>query len=192
MIRATRFYEQFKSEVEANICLAEYRKGGTEFTKQITEIINNIIKNSGLCPENEYYRIDAIGWSDHKDLIEDEAVKARMKPHLWDLEIAVEHENDIMDWTDELIKLLHISCPLKVIIGYNYCDGRDAYEQEKLLLATNLMHHVKAFQRSQLAYEQYLIILGNARAMNGQSCYQSFDYRGYVYNYDLGKFEMIQ
>ena len=62
----------------------------------------------------------------------------------------------------------------------------------ELLLATNLMHHVKAFQRSQLAYEQYLIILGNARAMNGQSCYQSFDYRGYVYNYDLGKFEMIQ
>ncbi|WP_156036275.1 hypothetical protein [Butyrivibrio sp. AE3004] len=28
--------------------------------------------------------------------------------------MVIEHKNDISDWTDEVIKLVHIKCPLKV------------------------------------------------------------------------------
>jgi hypothetical protein len=36
----------------------------------------------------------------------------------WDLDIAIEHENKLYLWEDELTKLLHINCGLRVLIAY--------------------------------------------------------------------------
>lgn len=65
--------------------------------------------------------------------------KLKLSAHLWDLELAVEHENSKQDWTDEVIKLIHVKCPLKVVISYNYCDERETTERKKLDFIANWM-----------------------------------------------------
>ncbi len=42
--------------------------------------------------------------------------------HNWKLLAAVEHENDYKDWTYELVKLLFVNAPLRVVIGYAEYD----------------------------------------------------------------------
>lgn len=192
MPTAIKFFNSFISETAEQITLDMYKHDATKFTQSITGIINTIITGMGYIPENEYYRIDAIGWSDKKADNEKDALRIGLKPHLWDLQIAVEHENDLTDWTDELIKLVHICCPLKVIIGYQHCDCRQDHEVEKLAYAAKWMQQVNAFERSRFLQDQYLIILGDARGMNHPSEYKSFDYRGYLFNYGSNCFERIR
>lgn len=144
----------------------------------------------GLKPQNEYYRIDAIGWKEHGDDAKQEAADVELNWHQWDLEIAVEHENNHLDWTDELTKLVHIRCPLKVIIGYNYWDCRDEFEDKKLAYAAKWMKQIKAFDPA--AKEEYLIILGNTYAKNGKRKSEDFDYRGYVYDYESEAFIRLE
>lgn len=119
--------------------------------------------------------------------------KTNLNLYRWDLEIAVEHENNDADWINELVKLLHIRCPLKVVISYNRYDQRDKGEQSdsnKLECAARCMKDIKCFKDSvDAAKEEYLIILGNC---GGKENYDSFDYRGYLYNHKLGVFERIQ
>ena len=55
---------------------------------------------------------------------------------------------------DEVIKLLHIRCPLKVVIAYNYCDVRDNSKNDD---------------------RHKLIFVAKYRF------YTKFDYRGYKY-----------
>lgn len=185
------FYKQFISCVTERKYENEYKTNEAEFTHSVTKEINGIIENMGLTFQNEYYRIDAIGWiGRYKELSEEEAKSLNLSRHLWDLEIAVEHENSKADWTDELIKLIHMCCPLKVIITYNHCDQRDSVEKDKLSFAVKCMNKVKAF--SFLPREEYLIIIGNGAPKCSQNnSYDKFDYRGYVYDYDKEEFIRI-
>lgn len=112
-----------------------------------------------------------------------------MNPHLWDLRIAVEHENNSSDWSDELIKLAHIRCPLKVIIGYSPCDLRypGGKENERLSFAAEVLQMVDAFDPS--SQEQILVILGNsAPSKSSNPAYSDYGYKGYIYDYAGGKF----
>ncbi|WP_155994816.1 hypothetical protein [Butyrivibrio sp. WCE2006] len=151
------------------------------FTELVNKyVIHNIIENdpSGLTVQHEYYRIDTVGWkSNYKDIVDD-ASDAGLNPHLWDLEVAIEHENDVCDWTDEVIKLIHIKCPLKVIICYNHHDIRNENDLEKLSFVADCMNKVKAFHYGD---EEYLLIIGNAsNSITHKASYNCFDYRGYV------------
>jgi hypothetical protein len=59
----------------------------------------------------EYYRLD-MTWFSYPE---------STYPHtLWNLEVAIEHENDSGKWYDEWVKLSHITCGLKVLISYHY------------------------------------------------------------------------
>lgn len=179
---AKRFLLCFQQRME-NCELAMYKKGGANFTEYVTTAIREIIeKEFCLNSEKEYFRIDIIGWKDRKEEIENQANQIKMNPHLWDLRIAVEHENAIADWTDELIKLIHIRCPLKVIIGYNHCDCRRENEIEKLAVASSWMKEVDAFDPT--AKETYLLVLGNGSPLLSKETYNSFDYQGYVFDYE--------
>ena len=112
----------------------------------------------------------------------------RLNPHLWDLCIAVEHENDPEDWTDELIKLAHISCPLRVIIGYAPCDDRMEGEMRRLKLAAMWLNKTSAFATGS---GEFLLVFGNSAANDRSVDYDFYDYRGYQFDYESNEFTRI-
>ena len=148
---------------------------------------------------HEYFRLDVAAWCNRTLLAEpgktDLQAKSGLKYHLWELRAAVEHENNETDWTDELIKLCQLKCPLKIVIGYALYSDRDGSREAgtgdyaKLLYAEQLIHSLSDyFQPHQ---EEFLIILGNC----GKECdtnYDKFDYRGYLYNCDTHRFDRLE
>ncbi|MBQ8642478.1 MAG: hypothetical protein IJ480_09710 [Clostridia bacterium] len=181
MTEAHLFLYHFLSRVTEDAYDRIYREDESAFTGAVIGEINGIIRDMGYVPQNEYFRIDAVGWVSRWQEIAAEAASVGLRPHLWDLQIAVEHENDRTDWTDELIKLMHIRCPLKVIIGYNHCDCREAPETEKLAAAARWMQRIRALPQED---EEYLILLGNCAAKYDRTIrYTSFGYRGYLYHH---------
>lgn len=189
------FFEQFQNEINERDETGQ-RKHWDCYSdnKTFTDVINRrvipkIIENANLIPEQEYYRIDVTGYQKEEiQKMED----TKLNFYRWDLEIAVEHENNDADWLNELVKLLHVRCPLKVIISYNRYDNRDEGGQSdlnKLKCAAECMKATRCFAKSEDSSEEYLIILGNC---GGKDHYASFDYRGYLYNYEEGSFEPIK
>lgn len=193
MMKAFEFYKKFielSSEEKFKNC---YRVDKS-FTPVVMGVINRIIDEAGYCHQNEYFRIDAVGWVSNTDKYKDEIKQeVGLNAHVWDLKIAIEHENDPADWMDEVVKLIHVKCPIKVIIGYNHCNTRDGdseSDQEKLKVVSKIMGMIEAFYDSK--NEEYLIILGNCKGKGRSSFdYENFDYRGYLYNWDLKMFERI-
>lgn len=187
MISAKQFYNDYLSLVTNEYW--DVYHDNKQWTSCVTKIIKEIIKKYSLTPQTEYFRVDVTGWISHWEDIKEEAQAVKLNPHLWDLEIAVEHENDNSDWTDELVKLVHIKCPLKVIIGYTPCDMRYK-ELERLQFAGKLLYKVKAFNRC--PNEEYLIILGNSAPKESKNHdYSNYDYRGYIYSHSKNQFEEI-
>lgn len=175
---AIKFFRRFIDEME-KCDIATYKHGGSSFTNYMTTLIERILEEEfSLKTEREYLRIDVIGWMDRKNEIKEDAEFWCLNPHLWDLYVAVEHENNPYDWTDEVIKMAHIRCPLKIIIGYNYCDCRDT-DMEKLQTALNWMSKTNVY--SSCENEALLFIFGNASAKRSRENYESFDYQGYIY-----------
>ena len=183
------FFDEFTKRITWEK-YAETYKNDALFTPMVTKAINEIIENgTGWTHQNEYFRIDAVGWESHYQNIKKEANDVGLNAHLWNLKIAVEHENNKQDWTDELMKLLQIRCPLKVIIGYNYYDERENNEREKINVASRLVVATDAYESIARDREEILLILGNGcSAETGKSDYTSFDYRGYLFNYGKEKF----
>jgi hypothetical protein len=61
----------------------------------------------------------------------------------WDLEVAIEHENNSEAWFDEWVKLCHIASGLKVLITYHdYREGRTSIDA-KLDAALRLYRKVR-------------------------------------------------
>lgn len=187
---AKRFFYDFTAAV-TDAYWDDYHNSD-EWTGRVTEIIVDLIKSYGLRWQKEYFRIDISGWSGRWKEIEKEAKSVGLNPHLWDLKIAVEHENDPKDWTDELVKLAHIRCPLKVIIGYAPCDERDAgSEDRKLDFAANVLKKLDVFDPH--TREELLLILGNAAPKHKDSPdYETYGYRGYIYDNTENRFRAIE
>lgn len=195
---AKEFMQKFKNETQKDRIingqpLFEIYLKDKEYTPVITQIINRIIQSAGFTCQNEYFRIDAVGWVSYFEKMKNDAKEKdiKMNAHLWDLKIAVEHENEKKDWSDEIIKLIHIKCPLKVIIGYSHSDERGEVERRKLDFMSKWMQSVNALQKG--TDEQYLVILGNGcNRKTGISDYTDFDYQGYVYNFESMRFEELK
>ena len=181
------FFEEFSKIFEAN---SEYLQQATqsyqhntEFTNFIIERINQIIKSRGWVAQNEYFRIDAMGYRSHyKDL---EKISG-FNQHLWDLEIAVEHENDKKDWLDEVIKLAHICCPLRVVIGYVPIEKRSE-EQMLLDYAADALKRLKSADN--VTRGEFMIIFGNSNTKGNVEKY--FNYQAYILNAETFKFEKL-
>lgn len=167
-----------------------YRNNEPAYTELVNKyIVHKIIKDAGMTPQHEYFRIDTVGWITRYQEMSEEAHKLDLSAHLWDLEIAVEHENSKQDWTDEVIKLIHVKCPLKVVISYSCCDERDTTEWEKLDFIARWVQEVKALAKGN--DEEYLFIFGNCFDSKTKADYDTFDYRGYLYNRQTRHFDRI-
>ena len=198
-MNASEFYNKLLLSINENRIfngkrLIDIYRYDAEYTPVIIKIINEIIDSAGseYHHQNEYFRIDAVGWVSHYEDMETDAEKEniRLKPHLWDLKIAVEHENSKSDWTDEIIKLIHVKCPLKVLISYSHSDERGDIERKKLDFVAKWMQEINALQKG--TDEEYLIILGNGyNHKTGISDYETFDYVGYIYDWDRKNFVRI-
>ena len=155
----------------------------TSYTDFIMDQINEIIKKEkNLKRSNEYFRIDAIGYTSRYKELADSGILNR---HLWDLEIAVEHENDSKDWLDEVIKLAHVCCPLRVIIGYVPCGEND---QQRLDYASDALKKLKC--KDNLRTGEFMVILGNSNTKGQEERY--FHYRAYILEATTFKFVSLE
>ena len=155
---------------------------------QIADIVNEEHKTS-----KEYYNIDLIGWSQLKQNLPAPPIsKYRLKKHLWSLDVAIEHENDQSDWTDELIKLLYINCPLRVVIGYISADvfSDDSKMEAILKYASDSIRLAEGETNLIIGKQEYLLIFGKN---SGQiSDFSANIYSAYKYNVVTKRFEEFE
>ena len=186
-ITAKEFYEAFVGALKAEEALGQY-KSSPEWTAVLSRVINEKVlsKIFDLKTNKEYFRIDSIGWKGHPDWTGgkdsfkkyDKTSSLQLNEYYWNLEVAVEYENNYRDWTNEFIKLCHVKCGLKVVIGYAPHDQRGK-DMEKLELIAGHMRNLKYGRLGK--DEQFLVILGNCK----KEVYESFediDFRAYVYD----------
>ena len=191
-MNAVEFYDIFRTRITEDAFFEVYHKN-SDFTSVITNELNKIVDDAGLIHENEYFRYDVIGYKSAYEKMLEQAQQEGigLKAHFWDLEIAIEHENNKKDWTDEVMKLVHVKCPLKVVIGYSPWDQRDNEEEKKLSFVAQWMKRERAFSIGK-GQEEYLVILGNAKAVSrNMPEYTKFDYRAYLYDWDKEQFQRI-
>lgn len=163
----------------------DYREAGT-WTKIITKndeglsLIDNVLLD--LFPNgklaNEYYRIDNCIY---ENVDEGKVTKNNMNFHQWRLVAAVEHENIWNDWSDELVKLTYIQCPLRVVISYgniNFETGeydtalKHANQVAKAIHLENYVHNG----------EEFALIFGPRLSDSKKSSSIAELYRLYVWN----------
>ncbi len=185
-MKAITFFNAFNGvfAIDSERAKATYCNN-TEYTAFITEKINKILSNEKQKKQNEYFRVDAIQWTPKADLI-DKPEDIHLNKHLWDLETAVEHENNPADWMDEVVKLAHIACPLRVVIGYMPYDKRGE-DQRYLDYVSRWLQELKCKDNMQRG--EFLVILGNSKTDGDQEKF--FHYQGYIFNAELFRFEAI-
>ena len=186
------FFREYTARLDWEKYESAYRHDA-DFTPIATRIIRQIIDSvPGWTSQTEYFRVDVIGYESRVGEIEDKAQKAGLGAYLWNLKIAVEHENSKSGWTDELVKLAQLRCPLKVVIGYSHCDEREAAEQKKLCAAAEILAMTDAYGSIRRDGEEILVILGNGEPKNrANPDYTSFDCRGYLFEYASRAFVRI-
>jgi len=184
-MKAQEFWERFKNLfTEGTESLTDARKHWKvpqEFTNQfVNPYIPKIITDENDTSEFEYFRIDIIAYSQRKDEAEAYPYDGELKPHLWDLKVAFEHENEKEKWLDEVIKLSHINCPLRVVVGYFFPDA--AKRNNALDFAAAMLE--KRIGKDCASDQEFLLILGdsgtNAQQVNAST------YTPYLYS--KGKF----
>lgn len=185
--RSRWFFDAFnnifsvESESRKNAILAYPHN--TDFTDFIIDRINTIIREKGYCSQNEYFRIDSMGYkSRYKELNK----ISGFNRHFWDLEIAVEHENDKKDWLDEIIKLAHICCPLRVVIGYVPIKLRSD-DQVFLDYAAEALKKLQC--KDNVKTGEFMVILGNGDTKGHVEYY--FNYQAYVLDPETIKFKPL-
>lgn len=199
MLNSKTFFAAFRAAVREEALCADgrtyqtlYRSDEPAFTELVNKtIIHGILADAGLTVQHEYFRIDSVGWEGkYKTLSLEESRSVGLNRHLWNLKAAVEHENNKADWLDELIKLMHIRCPLKVVISYSPCDCRGAEERRKLDYAADCMRKIDVYHGC--TGEEFLIILGNGAPKSRHSPgYTRFGYRGYLFDWKNAFFSEI-
>ena len=188
---AREFFEAFKSIFDDPAVLPRLQEAWRDrarFTKEVMPKIVAVLSGKSLETQQEYYNIDVIGWSDHTSELNEikKPEGIALRTHFWHLDVAVEHENDQRDWTDELVKLLYINCPLRVVIGYypeafsgDELEATVAYASRIVSLANKDMDLIREGQR-------YLLILGrnhkDPERLSGNT------YSAYIYNNEERKF----
>ncbi len=189
-VSAMKFLNDFRSVKNDPEAIKEYHdnKG---FTTYVTDKIQDIIKSYGLKAEKEYYRIDVIGYKSHFDEIKNKK-DIYISSYAWDLKIAVEHENDDRLWMDEVVKLAHICCDLRVVIGYLPMEKRAEGEDEKCLeyIVDVMKKHCKCFDNLKNKDNEFIIIIGNS-GTDSKHPETYFNYKGYLFNPETEKFELI-
>ncbi len=189
-ISAKKFFDDFNKITLDNKAKILYQTK-KPYTKFVTLKICELIKKYNLTAKQEYYRIDAIGYDSHYEDAENKD-NAPLATYAWDLKIAVEHENDDNLWMDEVVKLAHICCDLRVVIGYLPMKKRATGEDEKCLeyIVAVMKKHCKCFDNLKNKDNEFMIIIGNS-GTDSKRPETYFNYKGYAFNPETEKFELI-
>lgn len=183
-IKAEEFYTRFADKVKENaryedkLLFDVYTSDLKAYTKAINnKFVPQILNELNLSAENEYFKIDTIGWipplNDDTSELAKEARELRLNTHLSDLMVAVEHECDKSGWMYKLAKLAHIRCPLKVIISYAPCSKRSE-DVKKAEFAYKCLKSLNVFMPD--SDEEFLLILGNS----DPDVSNEFAFKGYI------------
>lgn len=189
IVTAKSFFEDFNQIVhdnKANKCYLDDKK----FTSRVTQYICEILDGYKLETQQEYFRIDIIGYESHYQDIQNKR-KDPITPYAWDLKVAVEHENNDKLWMDEIVKLAHVFCDLRVVIGYLPENKRAKGEDEKCLayVVDILKKHCECFRTMKDRSREFLVIIGNSNTKGNPELF--FHYKGYVFNPENEMFELI-
>lgn len=198
-IDAKLFFKDFKEFIYENSSTTSVYTNNTSWTKRINkeivpEILLKILKKENLDVfiSHEYYRVDVLAGYNYKNRLPELKGKADsvgMNFYAWEPMIAFEHENKKADWYDEVIKLLFLDCPLRVVVGYNDSKNRES-DLNKLEILLEIIKAMDLLEK--LECEEFLIIIGNSGV---EKSYKESDemikYKGYLYNKEKGKFEEL-
>ena len=152
-----------------------------KFTKLfVNDYIRKIInENNSQTTQREYFRIDITSYKNRKEEAKKIAKELNLdncgiKQYLWELEVALEHENNSSEWIDEVIKLSFINCPLRVVIGYTDLEKRD----NCLKLAAALLK--ERIGNNTPKGQSFIVILGKSGIKGSQvnkSTYKAYEYK---------------
>lgn len=141
---------------------------------------------------NEYFLIDNLIYKDINNGYEcADMNKYKINKHRWKLLAAVEHENNKKEWTDELIKLLHINCDFRCVISYG--DFFNDYEDQKKI-ANELIKEMNEFGNTANYIsdkQEFLLIFGptlNNVEKVGVDKKISEMFKGFVFDTSKGEF----
>lgn len=127
---------------------------------------------------NEYYNIDNVLYLKKDFSIH---AKSKINLHKWKLLAVVEHENFFKDWTDELVKLLYINAPYRIIISYrNY--NEETYYSEAIETANEIAEDLN-FEEYIKEGQEFVLIFG-PRLENGND-YNRLDEYFKVYRWSI-------
>lgn len=171
-MNAEAFWSSFKAMLTDDFLRQARKKWDNhkKFTNFILPHLSDILSDNGFEKEHqrEYFKIDLIGWQQRKDELEESPRIGdyQLNRHFWHLGVAVEHENNSRDWTYELVKLLYINCPLRVVIGYLPKELNAAEQKQILDYAAAVVTKANADANGALVRkgQEYLLILGTAAA----------------------------
>ncbi len=185
-MKAKDFWNKFKKLFEEggnSLKVArENWENSREFTnKFVNEHLPSIMKEKdSIITEFEYYRIDIIAYDNKRKDEAKEIARSlglsekEFSPYLWDLEIALEHENDKREWLDEIVKLSHINCPLRIVIGY-----ADEKSEEKCIeLASKVLQ--KKIGTNTPKGQEFMLILGKSGISSdkvNEDTYKAYKYK---------------
>ena len=119
---------------------------------------NEVLREENVKTEREYFRIDLISYEDRST---GKPIIGKLQDYSWNLLCAVEHENDHRLWVDEVVKLAHVVCPLRVVIGYLPIDEKENVAEYLERLAAHLCE-IDAFRYSS-GFGEFMLILGDCR-----------------------------
>lgn len=141
-------------------------QSNTAFTEFIMPKVKEILEKHGEKTQEEYFRIDCIGWRQNSSKFSN-SIPSGFEPHCWDLDVAVEHENNPADWLDEVVKLAHIRCELRVVIGYVPIGRND---NEYLNYTAESLMKLKC--KENVKQGAFLVILGNSNTKSEKGLFR--------------------
>lgn len=189
-----KFKDIFKDGTETRKNAIENWYSNKDYTYFILSEIEKFLKtDKTINTSKEYYRIDLTAWTQLKGnrykLFENKNFDDKaFENYLWDLEVAVEHENSSVSWMDEVVKLLHINCPLRVVIGYLPIDKKGDH-QIYLKAITEQISSTKAVNNCSLKNGEFMIIIGNSKCKDNEKDF--CHYKAYVFNTINKEFNLL-
>jgi hypothetical protein len=160
------------------------------WTMYLTAKVMDIFHSLKTTPGCAYYGMDVIGWTQRKKELKWGKKDRLVNPHLWDLDVAVEFENSPQNWTDKLVKLFYLRCPLKVVISYRDCKKKDSGEKALACAAqiVNKLREPNPIQED----EQLLVVLGNSRSGANYKSWEDIGFAAYVFDANEGEFKLLE
>jgi len=123
----------------------------------IDKVLRKIYGNIKLT--KEYYRIDNIAWEYLGEGYKGNYKDTEIHAHRWKLLAAIEHENKSDDWTDELVKLAYINCPLRVVISYGDYGKKGEYSKA-IEVANDMAADIHLENYVNTENQEFLLIFG--------------------------------